>query len=151
MRIERTKETLDDYFCCRSSAKEFFGVRDPLGEDVQTAMRKTFVYIIIRLKTQHFTYGSHVFCRWFGFSTNLTGDGHQVIVVRNITDEDVPGRYLDQWTKYFLMCVDWNLKRVTANGVIVIYDMATTNRNEILTQMTPSFLKKSLECSVSHH
>lgn len=87
--------------------------------------------------------------RWFGFSTNLTEEGYQVIVTRNITDEDVPGRYLDQWTKYFYMCIDWNLKRETVNGVIMIYDMATTNKNEVLTQATPSFLRKSLQCSVS--
>lgn len=30
----------------------------------------------------------------------------------------------------------------------MIYDMATTNKNEILTQVTPSFLRKSLHCSV---
>lgn len=87
--------------------------------------------------------------RWFGFSTNLTDEGYQVIVTRNITDEDVPGRYLDQWTKYFYMCIDWNLKRETVNGVIIIYDMATTNKNEVLTQVTPNFLRKSLQCSVS--
>ncbi|KAF0771103.1 retinaldehyde-binding protein 1-like [Aphis craccivora] len=125
LRIERTKESLDGYFCCRAMIDEFFGVRDPLGNDVQTAMRKT----------------------WFGFSTNLTDEGYQVIVTRNITDEDVPGRYLDQWTKYFYMCIDWNLKRETVNGVIIIYDMATTNKNEVLTQVTPNFLRKSLQCS----
>lgn len=87
--------------------------------------------------------------RWFGFSTNLTEEGYQVIVTRNITDEDVPGRYLDHWTKYYYMCIDWNLKRETVNGVIIIYDMATTNKNELLTQVTPTFLRKSLQCSVS--
>lgn len=87
--------------------------------------------------------------RWFGFSTNLTDEGYQVIVTRNLTDEDVPGRYLDQWTKYFYMCIDWNLKRETVNGVIIIYDMAMTNKNEVLTQVTPNFLRKSLQCSVS--
>lgn len=46
LRIERTKESLDGYFCCRAMIDEFFGVRDPLGDDVQTAMRKTSVYII---------------------------------------------------------------------------------------------------------
>lgn len=86
--------------------------------------------------------------RWFGFSTNLTEEGYQVIIAKNITDEDVPGRYLDQWTKYYYMCIDWNLKRKTVNGVIIIYDMATTNKNELLTQATPSFLRKSLHCSV---
>lgn len=87
--------------------------------------------------------------RWFGFSSNLTQEGYQVILTRNITDEDVPGRYLDQWTKYFYMCMDWNLKRSTINGVIMIYDMAMANKNEILTQVTPIFLRKSLKCSVS--
>lgn len=47
LRIERTKESLDGYFCCRSLIDEFFGVRDPLGDDVQTAMRKTSVYNIV--------------------------------------------------------------------------------------------------------
>lgn len=89
--------------------------------------------------------------RWFGFSTNLTADGHRVIVTKNITDEESPGRYLDCWTKYFYMCIDWNLLRTTGNGVIMIYDMSMSNKNEILTQMTPSFLKKSLHCSVSNH
>lgn len=90
-----------------------------------------------------------IFYRWFGFSTNLTEEGYQVIIVKNSTDEEVPGRYLDQWTKYYYMCIDWNLKRETVNGVIIVYDMATTNKNELLTQATPSFLRKSLQCSVS--
>lgn len=42
--IERTKQSLDGYFCCRAVVHEFFGVRDPFGEDVQTAMRKTLVF-----------------------------------------------------------------------------------------------------------
>lgn len=88
-------------------------------------------------------------CRWFGFSLNLSEEGHQVVVTKNITDEDVPGRYLDQWTKYFYMCLDLNLKEVSATGMIIIYDMAVANKNEILTQLTPIFLKKSLKCSVS--
>lgn len=41
--MERTKESLDGYFCCRASIHEFFGIRDPLGEDIQTVMRKTLV------------------------------------------------------------------------------------------------------------
>lgn len=87
--------------------------------------------------------------RWFGFSTNLTEDGYQVVTTRNLTNEDVPGRYLDHWTKYFYMCIDWNLNRKTVKGMIIIYDMATMNKNEILTQVTPNFLSKSLKCSVS--
>lgn len=87
--------------------------------------------------------------RWFGFSTNLTEDGNQVIVTKNINVDDTAGRYLDFWTKYFYMCIDWNLSRTTANGVIMIYDMALTNKNVLLTEVTPSFLRKSLHCSVS--
>ncbi|XP_050442506.1 retinaldehyde-binding protein 1-like [Adelges cooleyi] len=124
-RIERTKETLDGYFCCRAVMNEFFGVRDPLGDDVQTAMRKT----------------------WFGFSSKLTEEGYQVLVAKNITDEDVTGRYLDKWVKYFYMSMDLNFKRVSVNGVIIIYDMSVTNKNELLTQATPSFLRNSLKCS----
>lgn len=90
--------------------------------------------------------------RWFGFSTNLTADGYRVMVTKNSTDnEDVLGRYLDKWTKYFYMCLDWNLKHTTVNGMIIVYDMATTNQNILLTQMTPNFLRKSLRCSVSRH
>lgn len=87
--------------------------------------------------------------RWFGFSTNLTEDGNQVIVTKNINADDTAGRYMDFWTKYFYMCIDWNLSRITANGVIMIYDMTMTNKNVLLTEATPNFLRKSLHCSVS--
>ncbi|XP_050519749.1 alpha-tocopherol transfer protein-like isoform X1 [Daktulosphaira vitifoliae] len=124
-RLERTKESLNGYFCCRATMNEFFGVRDPLGDDIQTAMRKT----------------------WFGFCNNLTDEGYQVLVVKNMTDVDVPGRYLDYWVKYYYMSMDLNFKTISVKGVIIIYDMSIANKNEILTQMTPTFLRNSLDAS----
>lgn len=87
---------------------------------------------------------------WFTFSTSLTENGYQVIASRNVNDEDTPGRYVDHWAKYFYMCLDSNMRRRTIKGVIIIYDMAVTNRNELLTQFTPSFVKKTLHCSVNN-
>lgn len=118
----------------------------------QNVFRKNLRLIEKRL-SNFFFYFNEIFINvltpsWFAFSTNLTEDGWQVIVNRNINNDDT-GRYLEQWTKYFYMCLDSNMMRRTIKGVIVIYDMAVMNKNELLTQATPSFIRKTLHCSVN--
>jgi len=127
--LERTKRTMDLFFCLRADAPEFFANRDPLQPHIQDIFKMVDLLPLPK----------------------LTKEGYKCFLYR-LADSNPDKFHFNDYVKTFFLVGDTRVKTETSipNGEVIIFDMKGYTFRHLTKVVLPS-LRKYMQYSQEAH